>query len=100
MVLITILTLALALLPATQIVKAEALLSAAVYFTCATIFGSRAINLVGSDEDVRQKIADWFYNTTDDVKNIIYEKATNLNIIDGVLQTAGSDLRSRFSAED
>lgn len=100
MVLITILTLALALLPATQIVKAEVLLSAAVYFTCATIFGSMAINLVGSDEDVRQKIADWFYNTTDDVKNIIYEKATNLNIINGVLQTAGSDLRISFSAED
>lgn len=100
MVLITILTLALALLPATQIVKAEVLLSAAVYFTCATIFGSMAINLVGSDEDVRQKIADWFYSTTDDVKNIIYEKATNLNIINGVLQTAGSDLRISFKAED
>lgn len=100
MVLITILTLALALLPATQIVKAEVLLSAAVYFTCATIFGSMAINLVGSDEEVRQKIADWFYNTTDDVKNIIYEKATNLNIINGVLQTAGSDLRLSFSADD
>lgn len=86
------LTLALALFPSTQIVKAEALLTAAVYFTCATIFASMAINLVGSDEQVRRSIANWFYNAVDDVKNAIYEASTNVKV--------GSALKLRFSAED
>lgn len=100
MALITILTLALVLLPATQIVRAEALLTAAVYFTCATIFGSMAINLVGSDEQVKQSIADWFYGCCDDVKNAIYNQASKLNIINGVLQISGTDLKISFSADD
>lgn len=89
---ITIMVLVLALSPSTQIVKAEALLTATVYFVCATIFGSMAINLVGSDEQLRHSVADWFYGTCSDVKDAICRESS--------VVTVGQTLKIHFTAEE
>lgn len=86
------LTLALALLPATQVVKAELLISSAVFFTCTVIFGSMAINLVGSDEQLRHEIANWFYGVCNDVKDFICRESSNI--------TVGQAFKLHFTAEE
>ena len=55
MVLITILTLALALLPVTEKVNAVAAEMAVVYFVYATIFGSCAVSFA-TDDNFRQGV--------------------------------------------
>ena len=77
MVLITILTLALVLLPVTERVNAVASEMAVVYFVYATIFGSCAISFA-SDADFRQGVKDFAAKASETVKNIVVAKAQSM----------------------
>lgn len=73
-----ILTLALALLPVTEKVEAITEIAVgAIYFVCATIFSSMAINLVSND-NAQKKFADWFYSACDETKEAIRSAAGRL----------------------
>ena len=99
MVLITILTLALALLPATQKVEAVASEMAVVYFVYATIFGSCAISFA-SDEDFRQGVKDFAAKASETVKNIVVVKAQSMfDSATGVVSNL-SGFKISFSASE
>lgn len=99
MVLITILTLALALLPATQKVEAVASEMAVVYFVYATIFGSCAISFA-SDEDFRQGVKDFAAKASETVKNIVVAKAQSMfDSATGVVSNL-SGFKISFSASE
>ena len=98
MVLITILTLVLALLPVTQKVEAVASEMAVVYFVYATIFGSCAVSFA-SDENFRQGVKNFVGQASEVTKNIVNAKAVEManNIASG-LQLSGYKIK--FSAEE
>lgn len=98
MVLITILTLALALLPVTEKVNAVAAEMAVVYFVYATIFGSCAVSFA-SDENFRQGVKNFVGQASEVTKNIVNAKAVEManNIASG-LQLAGYKIS--FSSEE
>ena len=89
MVLITILTLALALLPVTEKVNAVAAEMAVVYFVYATIFGSCAVSFA-TDDNFRQGVKNFVGQASEVTKNIVNAKAVEManNIASG-LQIAG-----------
>lgn len=98
MVLITILTLVLVLLPIAQKVEAVAAEMAVVYFVYATIFGSCAVSFA-SDENFRQGVKNFVGQASEVTKNIVNAKAVEManNIASG-LQLAGYKIK--FSAEE
>mgnify|MGYP004647547807 CR=1 FL=1 len=98
MVLITILTLVLALLPVTERVEAVAAEMAVVYFVYATIFGSCAVSFA-TDENFRQGVKNFVGQASEVTKNIVNAKAVEIsnNIASG-LQLAGYKIN--FSAEE
>lgn len=98
MVLITILTLALALLPVTEKVNAVAAEMAVVYFVYATIFGSCAVSFA-TDENFRQGVKNFVGQASEVTKNIVNAKAVEManNIASG-LQLSGYKIK--FSAEE
>lgn len=98
MVLITILTLALALLPVTEKVNAVAAEMAVVYFVYATIFGSCAVSFA-TDDNFRQGVKKFVGQASEVTKNIVNAKAVEManNIASG-LQIAGYKIS--FSAEE
>ena len=98
MVLITILTLALALLPVTEKVNAVAAEMAVVYFVYATIFGSCAVSFSTAD-NFRQGVKNFVGQASEVTKNIVNAKAVEManNIASG-LQIAGYKIS--FSAEE
>lgn len=99
MVLITILTLALALLPVTERVNAVASEMAVVYFVYATIFGSCAISFA-SDEDFRQGVKDFAAKASETVKNIVVAKAQSMfDSATGVVSNL-SGFKISFSASE
>lgn len=99
MVLITILTLVLALLPVTERVNAVASEMAVVYFVYATIFGSCAISFA-SDEDFRQGVKDFASKASETVKNIVVAKAQSMfDSATGVVSNL-SGFKISFSASE
>lgn len=98
MVLITILTLVLVLLPIAQKVEAVAAEMAVVYFVYATIFGSCAVSFA-TDENFRQGVKNFVGQASEVTKNIVNAKAVEManNIATG-MQLAGYKIS--FSADE
>lgn len=98
MVLITILTLVLVLLPIAQKVEAVAAEMAVVYFVYATIFGSCAVSFA-TDDNFRQGVKNFVGQASEVTKNIVNAKAVEIanNIASG-LQLAGYKIS--FSADE
>lgn len=98
MVLITILTLVLVLLPIAQKVEAVAAEMAVVYFVYATIFGSCAVSFA-TDDNFRQGVKNFVGQASEVTKNIVNAKAVEManNIATG-MQLAGYKIS--FSSEE